>query len=473
MGYRYEQTFTIIKNTCVCVFKKIVVITALGLFLLPSSAKTETVSAEQFIEFIDSMPMAQIIDVRPAQYRETAYIRNSISIPVEELQSRLNEIDFSKPILVYCQTGKKSAEAVKILSAKQPSTLVELFGGITQIFAFLAKEPEEIKQNPGKKALFDKARALLITGPVIVGLKLPELSFSDATGKKISTSIFKSKPFILVFIFAGDTKQADTVLNVVSKYQKKKSKITIIPVAAYRNDNEKNNLINYLKGKKIKTAFYYDENGNTTKKMSLSSFPAFTIVDANGAVRANNISNAEGPVDACGNKTLDEMAEMVATGSLPPYPISESELNEMRQMKMVGSTAPDFSLNDFNGNTFKLSEIDTNGALIVFGTLHCPYTIRELETVNKCDNKVNDKPIQILAVLMVPDMQEAQRVKDFIGKEQIKYPVLMDTDGSVFEKYNVAAIPAWWVVGPDSVIRSREVGYSEATCDKVAKVLQQ
>jgi len=436
-----------------------------------ATAKTETVGVERFIEIMNSEPTAQIVDVRPEQSRDMAYIKGSISIPLENLEARAGELDMARPVLVYCQTGRRSAAAMKILSAKEPVWLVELQGGITQLFAMLATEPEAVKNNPAKKSFFNKARSLLVTGPAVVGLPLPDISFADGNGKVVKTASFKGKPFILAFISAADTKQAETVLKIMDKYRKKKSKVVVVPVAVYQKDEERKVLTTYLAGKKNKTVFYYDSGANAARRMGLSAVPSFSLVDADGVIRANNISNAEGPVDACGNRTLDEMVEMVASGKLPPYPMSESELSDMRQMKMIGGAAPDFTLTDFSGNKFKLSELDTNGALVIFGTLHCPYTIHELETANTCENTHNGKPIPVLAVLMVPDMQEAQRVKEFAETKNIKYPLLMDTDGSIFAKYNIASIPVWWIIGTDGTVKEREVGFSEATCDKVAGVI--
>ncbi len=471
MGHKMATTDTFRRAILTFIVLPMIYVAASTIWAKTATAKTETVGVERFVEIINSEPTAQIVDVRPEQSREMAYIKGSISIPLENLEARVGELDLSRPVLVYCQTGKKSAAAMKLLSAKEPVWLVELQGGISQFFAMLATEPEAVKNNPGKKSFFSKARSLLVTGPAVVGLPLPDISFADGKGKVIKASSFKGKPFILAFIMAADTKQVDTVFKVTDKYKKKKSKVVVIPVAVYQKDEERKALITYLAGKNIKTVFYYDNGAIAARRMGLSAVPSFSLVDADGVIRANNISNAEGPVDACGNRTLDEMVEMVASGKLPPYPMSESELSDMRQMKMVGGAAPDFTLTDFSGNKFKLSEFDTNGALVIFGTLHCPFTIRELETANSCEKTHDGKPIQILAVLMVPDMQEAQRVKEFTETKNIKYPLLMDTDGSIFAKYSISSVPVWWIVGPDGTIKNREVGFSETTCDKVAGVL--
>jgi phage shock protein E len=59
---------------------------------------------------------AKIVDVRtPEEFSEEAY-PNAVNIPVDEMQTRLNEFgEKTKPILVYCASGARSAYAARIL----------------------------------------------------------------------------------------------------------------------------------------------------------------------------------------------------------------------------------------------------------------------------------------------------------------------------------------------------------------------
>jgi phage shock protein E len=59
---------------------------------------------------------AIIIDVRtPEEYAE-GRIRNAVNIPLSEIHVRLAEFGpKNKPIIVYCRSGRRSAEAKKML----------------------------------------------------------------------------------------------------------------------------------------------------------------------------------------------------------------------------------------------------------------------------------------------------------------------------------------------------------------------
>jgi phage shock protein E len=58
---------------------------------------------------------ATVIDVRtPEEYRDGAY-PGSVNIPLADLNGRLGEIPKDKPVVVYCQSGARSAAAARAL----------------------------------------------------------------------------------------------------------------------------------------------------------------------------------------------------------------------------------------------------------------------------------------------------------------------------------------------------------------------
>ena len=58
------------------------------------------------------------------------HIEGAINIPLDELQQRLAEINFTDKILVYCRTGNRSTQAAKILVENRFSNFYHMQGGI-------------------------------------------------------------------------------------------------------------------------------------------------------------------------------------------------------------------------------------------------------------------------------------------------------------------------------------------------------
>lgn len=60
----------------------------------------------------------QIIDVRTKDEFTLSNTSSSINIPLESLKKRMNELDNTKPIILCCASGSRSALARRLLLAK-------------------------------------------------------------------------------------------------------------------------------------------------------------------------------------------------------------------------------------------------------------------------------------------------------------------------------------------------------------------
>ena len=69
------------------------------------------------------------MDVRTKQERDFAYIKPSLFIPLNELESKIDELPKDKLIVVYCHSGTRSAYATAFLKQKG-YTAENLDGGI-------------------------------------------------------------------------------------------------------------------------------------------------------------------------------------------------------------------------------------------------------------------------------------------------------------------------------------------------------
>jgi rhodanese-related sulfurtransferase len=71
-----------------------------------------------------------LIDVRTPEEYASGKIRNASNISLQTLQNRLSEIPKDRPIVVYCLSGNRSAQAAALLKSAGYSEVYDL-GGIT------------------------------------------------------------------------------------------------------------------------------------------------------------------------------------------------------------------------------------------------------------------------------------------------------------------------------------------------------
>lgn len=88
------------------------------------------VDVQRFEVLINEHP-GQIVDVRTPDEFKAGSILGAININYfdENFKQEMKKLDQSKPIYIFCQSGRRSAEAHKVLKEEGFTTIVELEGG--------------------------------------------------------------------------------------------------------------------------------------------------------------------------------------------------------------------------------------------------------------------------------------------------------------------------------------------------------
>src|SRR6266566_766973 len=95
-----------------------------------AAAAGSTLTPVEFKELLDKGRRIELIDVREPAEWQINRIPSAKLIPLGELPSRLTELPQTDPVVVYCKTGARSAEALALLKQSGFSTARHLGGGI-------------------------------------------------------------------------------------------------------------------------------------------------------------------------------------------------------------------------------------------------------------------------------------------------------------------------------------------------------
>jgi sulfur-carrier protein adenylyltransferase/sulfurtransferase len=71
-----------------------------------------------------------LLDVREPNEWEIGHLDGATRISVNELQSRMNELDTAREMVVYCRSGARSGRAVDMLRAAGFRKVKNMTGGI-------------------------------------------------------------------------------------------------------------------------------------------------------------------------------------------------------------------------------------------------------------------------------------------------------------------------------------------------------
>lgn len=103
--------------------------------------------------------------------------------------------------------------------------------------------------------------------------------------------------------------------------------------------------------------------------------------------------------------------------------------------------AEDFTLEDINQNTYRLSAYrDKQPVLLLFWTTRCYFCRNELKTLNDIyPQLVRDK----LEVLAIEIGDPAYRVDNFIKRNSLDFKVLLDQNTAVAGAYDILGVPTF------------------------------
>ncbi|MEO7656664.1 MAG: thioredoxin family protein [Sphingomicrobium sp.] len=128
-------------------------------------------------------------------------------------------------------------------------------------------------------------------------------------------------------------------------------------------------------------------------------------------------------------------------------------LRMSRQLEL-GSSAPDFSLLDTDGNSRNLSEfVDAPALLVAFICNHCPFVLHIMDEFVAFAREYAPKGLQVIAVSSnYPDEfpeDDYPHMKEFVRARALPFPYLYDEQQDVALAYNAICTPDFFLFGPD------------------------
>ncbi len=120
--------------------------------------------------------------------------------------------------------------------------------------------------------------------------------------------------------------------------------------------------------------------------------------------------------------------------------------------------APEFTLQDDDGKTHRLSDYRGKVVVLNFWATWCPPCRYEMPAMERAHKKVQGENIVLLAVNVG---ESEDQVFEFTGQYPVTFQLLLDTDGSVVKKYPVIGLPTTFVIDPRGVVTHQAVGGRE------------
>lgn len=125
----------------------------------------------------------------------------------------------------------------------------------------------------------------------------------------------------------------------------------------------------------------------------------------------------------------------------------------------LGNIAPDFELENLEGEKVKLSDYRGEKVIVNFWATWCPPCRDEIPDFKELYEK---EDVEILALNMGETVDKLDMVKEFVYDEfEMEFPVLKEESGDLMEEYNVFAFPTSYMIDPDGHIQYVRPGAME------------
>lgn len=131
-----------------------------------------------------------------------------------------------------------------------------------------------------------------------------------------------------------------------------------------------------------------------------------------------------------------------------------------------GAPAVDIKVVDLNGNEATLNDILSGDELtqLDFFQTTCKFCIQAMPALVELDKRDD------VRVVLVDVGESVETVKEFMKKQEIALPVVVDESGEIAQKYFISGFPTSVFIDKDGILKGGVVGYR--AMDDMIKVIE-
>jgi len=134
-----------------------------------------------------------------------------------------------------------------------------------------------------------------------------------------------------------------------------------------------------------------------------------------------------------------------------------------------GSPAPDFTLQNMQGNTVSLAELKGKVIILNFWATWCPPCREEMPSMEMLHRKFKDQGLEMLAVNV--EKNGKALVEAFLERSPYSFPILLDEAAEVQNMYKVFRFPETYIIDRNGLIVEKVIGAIDWTSPKAVQLI--
>ena len=139
-----------------------------------------------------------------------------------------------------------------------------------------------------------------------------------------------------------------------------------------------------------------------------------------------------------------------------------SKLASQAKNNTAGTTAPNLVLSDLQGRSVRLSDYRGKIVVLNFWATWCPPCREELPEVSRTAEQLASSSDVVLWTVNLTDgsRETESTVRNYLTKNQITLPILLDQNGQAANAYHVTSIPTTFIIDQQGIIKQTIRGSS-------------
>lgn len=126
-----------------------------------------------------------------------------------------------------------------------------------------------------------------------------------------------------------------------------------------------------------------------------------------------------------------------------------------------GEAAPQFVLNDLEGNSFQLKEAQGKKLYVKYWASWCSICLAGLEDLNTLAGQENDFQIVTIVTPNYKGEKSAKEFAEWFNRQPYSnLTVLLDEDGEWAKQFGVRAYPSSFYIGSDGILAKSQPGHA-------------
>jgi thiol-disulfide isomerase/thioredoxin len=144
---------------------------------------------------------------------------------------------------------------------------------------------------------------------------------------------------------------------------------------------------------------------------------------------------------------------VIACAALLAFPAGAADLSKLKAW--TGGTTPKLGLKDLDGKQHELSQYRGKVVMLNFWATWCAPCVKEMPALQRLADRL---AAEKFALLTVNFGEEETRIRPFIDKLGVHFPVLLDRDMSATKAWVDKGLPTTYVIDGQQRIRYRVLG---------------